>query len=259
MQASPLISTDLLSHPVPVPPVDLNPCSTCQGTAWEFVPGKGVRPCSQCQTKKNTAQTCQDTRIPRRYQHCTLKNYQLVGAVNTSSYVSQATTLRVAQTLAETYPKEQKGLLLLGPCGVGKTHLVVATALALQAKGALIRFYDFRELLKLIQESYNAEDRTSEWKVLAPVRNAEVLILDEIGAARPTDWALDTMTQIINHRYNHCQLTLFTSNYADTPTPEHPQSLTERVGPRIRSRLREMCRTLELCGMDYRAKKEREA
>jgi len=209
--------------------------------------------------KKNTAQTCQDTRIPRRYRHCTLKNYQLVGAVNTSSYISQATALYIAQTLVDTYPKEQNGLLLLGPCGVGKTHLAVAIALALQAKSALIRFYDFRELLKLIQESYNTEERTSEWQILAPVRNAEVLILDEIGAARPTDWALDTMTQIINHRYNHCQLTLFTSNYTDTPTPEHPQSLTERVSPRIRSRLREMCRTIELAGADYRAKKEREA
>lgn len=259
MHASHRISTNLLSHPVPVPQDDLKHCLICRGTSWEFVPGKGARPCSQCQTKKNTAQTCQDTRIPRRYQHCTLKNYQLVGAVNTSSYISQVTALHIAQTLVDTYPKEQNGLLLLGPCGVGKTHLAVATALALQAKCALIRFYDFRELLKLIQESYNAEERTSEWQVLAPVRNAEVLILDEIGAARPTDWALDTMTQIINHRYNHCQLTLFTSNYSDTPTPEHPQSLTERVGPRIRSRLREMCRTIELAGADYRAKKEREA
>ena len=135
--------------------------------------------------------------------------------------------------------------------------MAVAAGLALQAKGANVKFYDFRELLKLIQESYNSDERTSEWKLLAPARNAEVLILDERGAARPTDWALDTMTQVVNQRYNDCRLTILTSNFCDLVTTEHSHTLSDRVGPRIRSRLREMCVTVEVSGMDYRERMER--
>ena len=65
--------------------------------------------------------------------------------------------------------------------------------------------------------------KSTELKVLEPVYDAEVLVLDELGASKPTDWVRDTMTQIINTRYNDKKLTIITSNYLD-----EPQSSTKR-------------------------------
>jgi DNA replication protein DnaC len=162
-------------------------------------------------------------------------------------------------------------LLLMGPCGAGKTHLAVAALRQIVLRGHTGLFYDYRELLKEIQGSYNPESQTSELGVLEPVLTADVLLLDDLGASKPSPWALETVGHILNSRYNERRITLLTTNYLDTtgPTPmpasRRPQlpsgqavsaaredSLTDRLGMRIRSRLYEMCRTIELFAPDYR-------
>jgi DNA replication protein DnaC len=144
--------------------------------------------------------------------------------------------------------------LFLGPCGVGKTHLATAIVRELSLKGVPCLFYDFRDLLKEIQDSYNPVSQMTELKVLEPVYDAEVLVLDELGASKPTDWVRDTMTQIINNRYNDKKLTIFTSNYLDDPQDPNEETLTDRVGVRLRSRLHEMCKVVLVKGDDYRLK-----
>src|SRR5262249_38354448 len=146
------------------------------------------------------------------------------------------------------------GLLFLGPCGVGKTHLAAAIIRELSLKGVPCLFYDFRDLLKEIQDSYNPISQMTELKVLQPVYDAEVLVLDELGASKPTDWVRDTMTQIINTRYNDKRLTVITSNYPDEPQQPNEETLTDRVGVRLRSRLYEMCKVVMIKGNDYRLK-----
>jgi DNA replication protein DnaC len=89
-------------------------------------------------------------------------------------------------------------------------------------------------------------------KVLAPVFEAEVLVLDELGASKPTDWVRDMMMQIINMRYNGKKLTIFTTNYLDEPSTKREETLEDRIGVRLRSRLFEMCRTVLVDGDDYR-------
>ena len=116
------------------------------------------------------------------------------------------------------------GLLFLGSCGVGKTHLATAIVRELAIKGVPGLFYDFRDLLKEIQDSYNPVSQLTELKVLEPVYDAEVLVLDELGASKPTDWVRDTMTQIISTRYNDKKLTIFTSNYLDDPQDPNEES-----------------------------------
>ena len=89
--------------------------------------------------------------------------------------------------------------------------------------------------------------------VLQPVFESVVLVLDELGATKPTDWVRDTMMQIINTRYNDKRLTIFTTNYADKRNEkETTESLVDRIGVPLRSRLYEMCRTVEIAGEDYR-------
>ena len=110
------------------------------------------------------------------------------------------------------YPAIDQGLILMGTVGVGKTHLAVSILKGLTERGFNCLFYEFGTLLKEIQDSYNPATKTSELGVLAPVLNAEILVLDELGASKPTDWVRDTMAHIINSRYNDQKLTIFTTN-----------------------------------------------
>jgi DNA replication protein DnaC len=81
-----------------------------------------------------------------------------------------------------------------------------------------------------------------------------VLVLDEFGAVKPTDWVRDTMMQIINARYNDRKLTIFTTNYVDERRAQTGETLEDRIGVRLRSRIYEMCRSVVVEGVDYRRK-----
>ena len=140
----------------------------------------------------------------------------------------------------------------MGPAGVGKTHLAVAIIRGLIEKGFAGIFSEFGALLKEIQDSYNPISKSSELKVLAPIYQIDVLVLDELGATVPTDWVRDTMYQIINKRYNDNKLTIFTTNYFDEPRLQTEKVLEERISARLRSRLYEMCTKVVIEGEDYR-------
>jgi DNA replication protein DnaC len=213
----------------------------------EVVPGKGARRCL-CRTRDARTQALEAARIPRRYEECSLANYQ--PATNNGS---QLRAFNYAYHLVREYPSVDRGLLFTGSCGVGKTHLSVAILRELiEKKGVSCLFYEFGSLLKEIQNSYNPISQTSELKVLTPVIEAEVLVLDELGASKPTDWVRDTMMHLINTRYNDRKLTIFTTNYLDERNTERDEILEDRIGVRLRSRLFEMCRTVQIEGEDYR-------
>jgi DNA replication protein DnaC len=222
-------------------------CSFCFGSEMEVVPGKGARRC-RCRTQSAQARLLEAARIPRRYEKCSLSNFQ--PATNNGS---QLRAFNYAYRRARDYPAVDRGLLFMGTCGVGKTHLSVAILRELiEKKGVLCLFYEFAALLKEIQNSYNPVSQISELKVLAPVFEAEVLVLDELGASKPTDWVRDTMMQIINTRYNDKRITIFTTNYRDERGQLSEETLEDRIGTRLRSRFYEMCRTIVIDGEDYR-------
>ncbi len=231
-------------------------CQRCFGTGYEVIPNRGARRC-ECRTQDTRSKLLEQARIPRRYREpapprreaCTLQNYY--PAPNNGS---QLKAFNYAFRLVREYPAVERGLLLMGPVGVGKTHLAVAILHGLMEKGVPCLFYEFGALLKEIQDSYNKVSNTSEMSVLAPVYQAEVLVLDELGASKPTDWVRDTMMQIINTRYNDKKLTIFTTNYLDGRRTERDETLEDRIGVRLRSRLYEMCKTVQIEGEDYRRK-----
>jgi DNA replication protein DnaC len=233
-------------------------CDVCFGTGVEIVPEKGARPC-RCRVAQSQERLLRAAHIPHRYANCSMDNYKV------EPRTSQDIAFRFACRLVLDYPAVDRGLLFMGPVGVGKTHLAVAILKGLVAKGVPCLFYEFGSLLKQIQDSYNSISQTSEMRVLAPVYEAEVLVLDELGATVPTDWVRDTMYQIINKRYNAKKLTIFTTNFLDErpgvepandlgkrARPSSAYTLAERIGVPLRSRLYEMCNKVEITGEDFR-------
>jgi len=215
-----------------------------------------------CQQAARSGHRVAAARIPKRYEHCTLDSYETVFRGADASMRQAHLT---ARRFVEAYPVETdgKGLLITGNIGVGKTHLAVGLLLALvEEKGAQALFYDYRELLKQIQHSYNAQVNSTELDVLKPVFEAEVLVLDELGAQKPTDWVWDTVALILNTRYNDKRTTIITTNYPDLPAggvglsatqrATREETLGDRIGERMRSRLAEMCVRVEMSGADFR-------
>jgi DNA replication protein DnaC len=209
----------------------------------------------------------EQARIPQRYAHCTLDDFE---TQLPWSDRSQAEALVMARNFVRAYPLETggNGLLLTGSIGVGKTHLAVGMLQALVAeRGARGLFFDYRDLLKQVQNSYNRSVEVTELEVLQPVFNAEVLVLDELGASKPTDWVWDTVAHILNTRYNDRRTTIITTNYANLPpggselnaprAAVREETLGDRIGERMRSRLQEMCVVVEMRGEDFRQKVKR--
>ncbi len=269
-------------------------CPTCHGSGWKIVerntngaqalsadkPGTAsvgdpklvwAVPCD-CTSGDRSERVLAKARVPERYRHCDFAVFETDNEIERASSEqvtawnrSLAQAKLIVQRFAGEFPVgSEQGLLLMGPCGVGKTHLAVAALKETVLRGHTGLFYDYRELLKQIQDSYNAESQSTEMGVLEPVLKAEILVLDDLGSSKPSLWALETVGHILNTRYNEKRVTILTTNYLDTEpsisvarvagmrTPSIDDSLTERIGQRIRSRLYEMCRTVEISAADYR-------
>jgi DNA replication protein DnaC len=224
------------------------PCALCDDTGWKPVDDQGVRRVVRCECWREQVghNRLADAKIPKRYQHCTLANF-------TAYNESLEKAVERARRVAEAFPVVTQGLLLEGQPGVGKTHLAVAVLKqVIQTSGARGVFYDTRELLRVIRSTYDPSIRTTELEVLRPVMSADLLVLDDLGAEKTSEWVDETMNLIVNTRYNERRLTIFTSNYQDIPDDTDPNSLLFRIGFRMRSRLHEMCEFLVLDGADYR-------
>jgi DNA replication protein DnaC len=232
-------------------------CGKCQGTGWllEGAGGSQVARRCECYGERWKRSLFDQANIPRRYQTCTLDNFD-------ERNDSLKNALKISRQFVKNYPAQDVGLLFIGHCGVGKTHLAVAIIQELiRTKDATCIFYDFRDLIREIQSTFTPDSTLSESDVLNPVFRSDVLVLDELGAKRTTAWVEETVFYIINHRYNHKKLTLFTTNYPDTDEEEDKRdsfykksddTLIDRIGVRLRSRIYEMCKVVEMWGDDYR-------
>lgn len=245
------------------------PCPLCAGTGLQLVYRNGEQFAAECvcRAERKAGLRMKRARIPERYAHCSLESFETGFR---SADPSLGVALMATRRFADGYPVETegRGLLLTGSIGAGKTHLAVGLLRELiEQRGATGVFCDYRDLLKQIQNSYNPHVATTELEILRPVFEAEILVLDELGAVKPTDWVWDTVAHILNTRYNDKRTTLITTNYPNLPPALVPsgasdraaaaramreETLGDRIGERMRSRLQEMCITISMDGEDFR-------
>lgn len=243
-------------------------CEKCGGSGWVIHEKEGLSAAERCscQVVERAEHNLEAAQIPPLYQNASFENF-LLPKDNPLAHQGLTTALMTARAYVRDFPATDKpGLLFIGNPGVGKTHLAAASLHRLIARGFEGVFFDYQNLLDRIRASYSEISGTSDREAYRTVLDADILLLDDLGNHRISDWVEDTVTSILTWRCNHRKPTIVTTNFADadagntvaernkaTSQPEHRITLGERVGMRARSRLFEMCRVIRMPVVeDYR-------
>ena len=238
-------------------------CPDCGGTGFRIrTTEQGFTAAERCDCsfREQASRLLKSARIPPRYDHCLLETFE-------GQEDSHREAIQIAGDWVERWPDLEfnHSLLFHGTPGIGKTHLAIGIIrqLALH-KGARVLFYEQRALLKKLQGTFDPTSAVRESHILAPIQAADILVLDDLGAGRTSEWARDVLHEIITHRYDHRKSMIITTNCAlgDGEDDEAGEdggaglmgslSLRQRLGDALMSRLYEMCRFVHLEGDDYR-------
>jgi len=246
-------------------------CPICGGTGWKIVERAGLSGAEPCRCAGEArAEALQDNSgIPPNYVRASLDNFQ-IPKDNPIARTGLGTVLMQVRSFVREFPAtERPGLLLVGDTGTGKTHLAVAALKAIIDKGHEGIFFDFQNLLDRIRASYDKSSGASDRETYRAAMDAEVLLLDDLGSHRVTEWVEDTVTSIVTYRCNHRKPLIATTNLSPDETGStayttpggsdvHRKTLAEAIGERARSRLFEMCRVVRMPAVeDYRVKRAR--
>jgi DNA replication protein DnaC len=231
-------------------------CAICNGTGWVIKePAKGHREAARCACQQALVASANLRRasIPERFAHCDFDNF-LPNYAGVNASLSRAK--KEVLDFSQSYPLERTGVLLTGTIGTGKTHLAIAALKYLITEVNAVGLYcDYGDLIQSLRDSNSQNSGTTETQILQPILTAEVLLLDELGAANPSDYAFEKIRTIVQARYNRNLTTIFTTNYPNLPPgggAKGEATLGDRIAERVRSRIVEMCSHVDMQGSDYR-------
>ena len=239
-------------------------CPKCGGSGWIIVERahvSGAEPC-ECRFEGMAGRREQRAQIPPLYSRASFENFS-VAADNPMAQRDLKNALLTVKRFADEFPNDTRpGLLLIGDPGCGKTHLCVAALRRIITKGFDCLFCDYQNLFDRIRAGYDSASNSSDREAYREALDTEVLLLDDLGAHRVTDWVQDTITSIITYRCNHRKALIATTNLPDPVVgkdrTDARRTLAEQIGERARSRLFEMCTVVRIPPVDdYRIHKSR--
>ncbi|MFQ5740589.1 MAG: ATP-binding protein [Acidobacteriota bacterium] len=234
-------------------------CATCHGTGWylrEEEPAATVLPCPDCRSQLQIRRLLDQSEVPPRYVD---RGFDVFSVHNRLQEIA----LKRSIEYVEAFPNVPRGLLFVGSCGVGKTHLSVAILRSLvQERRISARFVDEAELLRRLQYSYGPDSNETEKEVLLPLMKTDLVVWDDLGTGRPTEWVRETIRTVINHRYTYERQTIFSTNWPISQDSDaerqflskREERLSDRIGHRLLSRIMEMCEVVKVEGPDARLK-----
>ncbi|MCP4148691.1 MAG: ATP-binding protein [bacterium] len=229
-------------------------CTKCKGTGWALEKKEdGTEMARKCECKKEDIIISRGTKanLPARFLGAELE-WSLVD----NSNPSQNKIKKIAQKFIRDYPAVENSLLLQGGIGLGKTSILCAIGYELiKKKNTDVYYIDWNDLVREMRtgEDHSVRDFTTINTLVQRLIAVELLLFDELGASKISPWVYDNIYYVFNRRYNNKKVTVCATNYLDRPI-DGKESLTQRIGDRIRSRLYDMTKAYELKGSDFRRK-----
>ena len=188
------------------------------------------------------AHLTRSSNIPKRYRNATFESF---------NPKDNPRALEIAKKFAMNFP-EDKGLLLTGPVGTGKTHLACAIAKALLNKLYSVYFGNVVDIMSFIRGTYNRNSSlTEEEAVNIMTKEVDLFIIDDLGKENNSEYTLSILYQLINRVYENEKPIIITTNFNSI---ELARKLGER-GQAIVSRITEMCEPVIFKGEDWRLKR----